>query len=165
MCIIGPSGPTGRPAPTAHEQEKNLTQMAGRLSTWRMTVPLRKPMTSGIPEPPASWHMNCTSTTFKQSISHSRLRDYLTQWTYMRVHADILLLLKIFNFFFLLILFSADFWITSSLRISDWLSRSAVILAGVGCACAWTEPWASAEKLRTKDKRRHHNTVLCNCIF
>jgi len=33
MWIMGPSGPTGRPAPTAHEQEKNLTQMAGRFST------------------------------------------------------------------------------------------------------------------------------------
>jgi len=53
IWIIGPSGPTGSPAPTAHAQEKNLTQNAVKLRTLRMTMPLRKPMTSGIPEPPA----------------------------------------------------------------------------------------------------------------
>ena len=71
MWIIGPSGPTGSPAPTAHEQEKNLTQMAGKLSTWRITVPLRKPITSGIPEPPASWQMNCTSIAVHNQLEVS----------------------------------------------------------------------------------------------
>jgi len=72
MWIMGPSGPTGSPAPTAHEHEKNLTQMAGRLSTCRITVPFRNPITSGMPEPPASWQMNCTSPIAHATINRPR---------------------------------------------------------------------------------------------
>jgi len=82
MWIIGPSGPTGRPAPTAHEQEKNLTQIAGRFNTWRITVPLRKPITSGIPEPPASWQMNCIKHTQKSSALYRSIhRESKNTWS------------------------------------------------------------------------------------
>lgn len=58
IWIIGPSGPIGIPPPTANAHEKNLIIKARRFRTWRITVPLRKPITSGIPEPPAARHMN-----------------------------------------------------------------------------------------------------------
>lgn len=51
--IMGPSGPIGSPAPTAHTHEKNLTNIVLKLKICRTTVPFRKPMSSGIPEPPA----------------------------------------------------------------------------------------------------------------
>ena len=50
---MGPSGPIGSPAPTAQTQEKNLTTMVLRLKMCRTTVPFRKPISSGMPEPPA----------------------------------------------------------------------------------------------------------------
>jgi len=58
MCIMGASCPAGRPEPTANEHEKNLTKNAFILSTCRITVPLRNPITSGIPEPPAAGQTN-----------------------------------------------------------------------------------------------------------
>ena len=58
ICIMGPSGPTGSPAPTAQTHEKNLTTKVLRLSTCRIIVPFRKPITSGIPEPAAGIQKN-----------------------------------------------------------------------------------------------------------
>lgn len=49
-CIIGPSGPIGRPAPTAQTQEKNFTTIVLMLKIWRTTVPFRNPINSGIPD-------------------------------------------------------------------------------------------------------------------
>ena len=53
IWIMGPSGPTGRPLLTAHIHEKNLTISVLMLKMCRTKVPLRKQMSSGIPEPPA----------------------------------------------------------------------------------------------------------------
>ena len=50
---MGPSGPTGIPLPTAQQQDRNLTTIVLMLKMCRTTVPLRKPISSGIPEPPA----------------------------------------------------------------------------------------------------------------
>jgi len=51
--IIGPSGPTGIPAPTANAQDTNLTAYVLMLKMCRTIVPLRKPISSGMPEPAA----------------------------------------------------------------------------------------------------------------
>ena len=59
IWIIGPSGPTGRPHPTAATQEKNLTARVFTLNICRTIVPFRKPVTSGIPDPPALGRKNC----------------------------------------------------------------------------------------------------------
>lgn len=56
--IIGPSGPTGSPEATAQTQEKNLTTIVLTLKIWRTIVPLRKPISSGIPEPAAEGRIN-----------------------------------------------------------------------------------------------------------
>ena len=50
MWIMGPSGPTGMPDPTARAHEKNLTTNVLMLKMCRMRVPFRKPISSGIPE-------------------------------------------------------------------------------------------------------------------
>ena len=50
---MGPSGPMGSPEPTAQTQEKNLTIMVLKLKMCRTTVPFKKPINSGIPDPPA----------------------------------------------------------------------------------------------------------------
>ena len=51
--IIGPSGPTGRPAPTARAQDPNLTRKVLMLKNCLIIVPLRKLISSGVPEPAA----------------------------------------------------------------------------------------------------------------
>ena len=51
--IIGPSGPTGKPAPTARAHEPNLTRKVSRLKNCLIIVPLRKLISSGVPEPAA----------------------------------------------------------------------------------------------------------------
>lgn len=56
---MGPSGPTGKPEATAHTQEKNFTAIVFTLKIWRTNVPLRKPISSGIPEPAADGRKNC----------------------------------------------------------------------------------------------------------
>ena len=56
--IIGPSGPTGRPLPTAKQHEKNFTTRVFMLNIWRITVPLRNPISSGIPDPEALGRIN-----------------------------------------------------------------------------------------------------------
>lgn len=61
MWIIGPSGPTGKPHPTAATQEKNFTASVFTLNIWRTMVPLRNPVTSGIPEPAALGRKNCAN--------------------------------------------------------------------------------------------------------
>ena len=43
----------GRPAPTAHTQEKNLTSIVLKLKMCLTTVPFKNPINSGIPDPPA----------------------------------------------------------------------------------------------------------------
>ena len=43
----------GRPAPTAQTQEKNFTTIVWKLKMCLTTVPFKKPINSGIPEPPA----------------------------------------------------------------------------------------------------------------
>jgi hypothetical protein len=55
---MGPSGPTGRPHPTAATQEKNLTTKVLMLKICRKCVPLRNPDISGIPEPLALGRKN-----------------------------------------------------------------------------------------------------------
>ena len=58
--IIGPSGPTGRPAPTARAQEANLTRKVLMLNNCGIIVPLRKLISSGVPEPAALGLMRTT---------------------------------------------------------------------------------------------------------
>lgn len=59
IWIIGPSGPTGKPHPTAATHEKNLTMRVWMLKICLTFVPLRNPVTSGIPDPPATGLQNC----------------------------------------------------------------------------------------------------------
>mmetsp|Transcript_755 Transcript_755/g.2427 ORF Transcript_755/g.2427 Transcript_755/m.2427 type:complete len:208 (-) Transcript_755:371-994(-) len=53
MWIIGPSGPTGSPDPTASKQLMNLARKTVRVKVLGMMIPLRKDMVSGMPEPAA----------------------------------------------------------------------------------------------------------------
>lgn len=53
-CIIGPSGPTGKPLPTAQQQDMNLTTNVLKRKMYRTNVPFKKPITSGIPDPAAA---------------------------------------------------------------------------------------------------------------
>ena len=52
-CIIGPSGPTGKPQPTHVTHEKNFTTIVLMLKICLTLVPFKKPVISGIPDPPA----------------------------------------------------------------------------------------------------------------
>ena len=60
MWIMGPSGPTGRPEPTASAQERNLTSSVLMLNTLGRCTPFRNAIISGTPEPPA---VGATCTT------------------------------------------------------------------------------------------------------
>ena len=51
--IIGPSGPIGIPHPIAATQERNLATSVFTLNILPICVPLRKPVISGKPDPPA----------------------------------------------------------------------------------------------------------------
>ena len=51
--IIGPSGPIGIPQPMAVTHEKNFAISVFRLKILSTWVPLRNPVISGNPEPPA----------------------------------------------------------------------------------------------------------------
>lgn len=53
-CIIGPSGPTGIPLPTDKQHDINLITRVLMLKICLTCVPLRKPISSGIPEPVAA---------------------------------------------------------------------------------------------------------------
>ena len=64
--IIGPSGPTGIPAPTARAHEPNLTRKVSMLKNCLIIVPLRKLISSGVPEPVAHCLMRTTMKTNKK---------------------------------------------------------------------------------------------------
>jgi hypothetical protein len=55
---MGPSGPTGNPDATAQTHEKNFTAIVFTSKIWRMIVPFRKPISSGIPDPAADGRKN-----------------------------------------------------------------------------------------------------------
>ena len=58
MWIIGPSGPTGSPLPTAQTFEKNLTIRVRMLNICLTTVPFKYPISSGMPDPEAAGRSN-----------------------------------------------------------------------------------------------------------
>mmetsp|Transcript_69669 Transcript_69669/g.157517 ORF Transcript_69669/g.157517 Transcript_69669/m.157517 type:complete len:254 (-) Transcript_69669:444-1205(-) len=57
MWIMGPSGPHGRPDPTARAQEANLANNTEMLKVYGMITPLRKTEVSGMPDPAAKGSM------------------------------------------------------------------------------------------------------------
>ena len=63
---MGPSGPTGNPDATAQTHEKNFTAIVFTLKIWRTIVPLRKPISSGIPDPAADGRRNCEENRFRE---------------------------------------------------------------------------------------------------
>ena len=65
--IIGPSGPTGRPAPTARVQEANLTMKVLMLKNCLIIVPLRKLISSGVPDPAAEGLMRTTKPVLNRT--------------------------------------------------------------------------------------------------
>ena len=69
--IIGPSGPTGIPAPTARAHEPNLTRKVSMLKNCLIIVPLRKLISSGVPEPVAHCLMRTTMKTNKKKYKKS----------------------------------------------------------------------------------------------
>ena len=75
---MGPSGPTGMPQPMAITHDRNLATNVLRLKMWRMCVPFRNPVTSGIPEPAALGRQNC----WKQDSAYSSSMVYISHLLY-----------------------------------------------------------------------------------
>mmetsp|Transcript_5083 Transcript_5083/g.11089 ORF Transcript_5083/g.11089 Transcript_5083/m.11089 type:complete len:302 (-) Transcript_5083:434-1339(-) len=74
MWIMGPSGPTGMPEPTAVAQLKNLITSVLKLSVFGMCTPFKKPITSGMPDPAAAGAMKTTIRVLKRT----KTREYPT---------------------------------------------------------------------------------------
>lgn len=78
ICIMGPSGPTGMPAATHRMHDKNLMMSVLMLKMCRTTVPLRKPISSGIPEDAACGLRNFSKTKMSSSTSQINFTHVLT---------------------------------------------------------------------------------------
>lgn len=75
MCIIGPSGPTGRPEATAARHEKNLAIKVFTLKMCFTTVPFKNPINSGSPDAAAAGLQSCTQVVLKSPNGSHALEE------------------------------------------------------------------------------------------